>query len=247
MSEILKTKNYDIFKKHENNRPLDAANLKNIKASIQSRNLLDMRPILVDAKMRVIDGQHRLEAARALDLEIYYQIKREAFHEDIVLLNTHQKIWGRSEYLNYYTSLGNQDYQQLKDFCERRGLSLNESLAIMRSQRAYDEKSSFALGKFKFPSDEDLDLLEERMNNMELVLGRIEMFLLDGNKVIVKSIKTKIGLLKLLSNPECDVHTLIKKISYKTSALRKCADVQGYYEMFRDIYNWNARGNEIKD
>lgn len=68
------TKDYNIFKKHPNNREIFHANLEKIKRSIQIKNLLEYRPIIVDKKMQVIDGQHRLEAARQLGVPIYYQM-----------------------------------------------------------------------------------------------------------------------------------------------------------------------------
>jgi len=80
MPEVIKTKDYSIFKKHESNRGIDQNNLKKIVNSIKAEDLLAFRPILVDAQMRVIDGQHRLEAARLLDLDVYYQRKEEAIH-----------------------------------------------------------------------------------------------------------------------------------------------------------------------
>lgn len=245
MSQILKTKNYEIFKKHENNCPLDALNLSKIKASIMSRNLLEMRPILVDAQMRVLDGQHRLEAAKALEVDIYYQIKMEGNHEDIVLLNTNQRIWGRSEYLNYYVSLGNHDYRQLADFCKRRALTINEALSIFRSQAGLQEKRSFALGGFKFPPDEEMTVLEQNIDKTECILAQLEKYMIN-NKKIVRSIKAKIALLKLVSNPECNPSVLIKKISYNVDAIHQCATSEFYYEMFRTIYNWNARSNIIE-
>ena len=58
-----KTKNYEIFKIMDCNRELSAANLQKLIGSIKSRNLLEFRPIIVNSKMEIIDGQHRLAAA----------------------------------------------------------------------------------------------------------------------------------------------------------------------------------------
>lgn len=66
-----KTKNYSLFKKYAKNRDIDGRHVEKLIASIKTANLLDCEPILVNEKMEVIDGQHRLEAAKSLNLDIY--------------------------------------------------------------------------------------------------------------------------------------------------------------------------------
>ncbi len=120
MAKIQSTKDYDMFKKHENNRDIDSGNLRRIMASIQTQNMLEFRPILVDSKMRIIDGQHRLEAAKKLDVEVFYQINEESSHEDIALLNSAQKRWYTQDYMNYYASLGKSAYAKLLDYSKKK-------------------------------------------------------------------------------------------------------------------------------
>ena len=88
---IKETSDYDIFKKHVHNRPLVEGNILKILKSIQFKNLLKYRPILIDKDYRVIDGQHRLEAAKRLCISVFYEMKTDVEHVDIKLLNDNQK------------------------------------------------------------------------------------------------------------------------------------------------------------
>ena len=84
---IQKTKDYEMFKFRDDNRPLSQPHLKALIDSIKSKNLLEMRPIQVNAQFEVIDGQHRIAAAKALGVDIYYQVEESLNPEDIIRLN----------------------------------------------------------------------------------------------------------------------------------------------------------------
>ena len=81
--EIKSTKNYSLFSKIIGNRHLDAHNVKRLKQSIESIGL--QTPMMVNYKHGIIDGQHRLQAAKELDIAIDYYIvsnfKEENIHE----------------------------------------------------------------------------------------------------------------------------------------------------------------------
>ena len=116
---ILETSDYSIFQKHSSNRNIDKSNLNKIINSIKARNLLYLRPIIVNKNFEIIDGQHRLEAAKYLELPVFYQIQPEAVDEDIILLNDNMKRWTIDDYLNYYLSKGNIEYTKLNEFIKK--------------------------------------------------------------------------------------------------------------------------------
>lgn len=70
--QILKTSSYTRFNSMRGNRKVSERHVRSLVNSISNRNLLAANPILVDEAMNVIDGQHRLEAARKLNTPIYY-------------------------------------------------------------------------------------------------------------------------------------------------------------------------------
>lgn len=80
-----KTKNYDQFKIPPN-RPVSLVHVEKLVDANRKLNLMDCYPIIVNDKMELFDGQHRLQAARILDVEIYYIIKKDLVVDDSSLL-----------------------------------------------------------------------------------------------------------------------------------------------------------------
>ncbi len=113
---INKTRDYSIFKKHEANRKLDDLALKKLENSIKFKNMLNIRPIIVNNKMEIIDGQHRLEIAKRLSLDIFYTIDNNSDDNDIILLNNNQTRWTQKDYLNYYVNKNSKEYIKMNDF-----------------------------------------------------------------------------------------------------------------------------------
>src|SRR5215469_9874714 len=113
-----KTTDYEIFKKHPANRALNEKNLVEIMESLKKKNLLKFKPIIVDSNMYVLEGQHRLEAAKRLNLEVYYVQCNDTDPNDVVLFNCMKK-WETTDYLNYYASTGNENYIKLQDLLDK--------------------------------------------------------------------------------------------------------------------------------
>ncbi|MEK6878376.1 MAG: ParB/Srx family N-terminal domain-containing protein, partial [Nanoarchaeota archaeon] len=72
--KIEKTTDYKMFKKLKGNRNIYKPHLNGLIQSIQEENLLQYNPITINSDMEIVDGQHRLEAAKILKLDIYYLV-----------------------------------------------------------------------------------------------------------------------------------------------------------------------------
>lgn len=112
------TKDYNQFKKLIGNRQIDAKNVGAIAKNIQKNGLLPT-VVICNEKMEVIDGQHRIEALKRLNLPVYYQIHRGLGLKDCIAFNISSKKWTSQDYINTYVSQGNKDYIQLQRFAEK--------------------------------------------------------------------------------------------------------------------------------
>lgn len=72
--DVLFTKEYHIFKKYPLDHGINEKFLKYIMLSIKKENFLEHVPISITDDFFVLDGLHRLEAAKRLNIEIYYKI-----------------------------------------------------------------------------------------------------------------------------------------------------------------------------
>src|SRR5215469_12497290 len=98
---ILKTSDLSIFKNVSFNRDKNKKHIQDVVKIIKKENLLHLHPILVNNEMEVIDGQHRLEAAKDLGLEIFY-IKSNLSYDHILTSNLIQKNATLIDVIKFY-------------------------------------------------------------------------------------------------------------------------------------------------
>lgn len=234
-----KTRDLSIFKKHEKNRKIDPNNLKKIISSIQARNLLDMRPILVDSELRVKDGQHRLEAAKILGIEICYQIQEDVSDEDMILLNVNQASWSREDFLNYYENSGSVEYLKLREFCDKNGMRANDAINLFSKFSRVDGKKSlkFKKGEFKFPNPDEISKIEENLKKTDEIVDLMNNLSI-AKQHFLSSKRIKEAIYRIVANELVDFNKLKKKISIKFDSIRLAASVEAYYHLLKDIYNW---------
>lgn len=128
---IQSTTDYSLFKTLSGNRPIYLGHLNNLVDAIREKNLLATSPIIVNDNMEVVDGQHRLKAAMKLKVPIYYIVLKGGNLSEVQLLNTNSRNWTTDEFLESYVKRGYKDYKYLKDYAEKHGFSIANSLTIL--------------------------------------------------------------------------------------------------------------------
>lgn len=145
---IQKTINYDQFKFIKGNRELNQRHLTQLTLSILEDNLLSVNPILVNADLEVIDGQHRLEVARANKLEIYYIIMPNAGVNEVRQLNTFTRVWKMLDYVESYATQGNKQYQKLLKLMEEYSISATTAISFIYQSRSHATKNGIGGSSF---------------------------------------------------------------------------------------------------
>jgi ParB-like nuclease family protein len=228
-----------MFKKNQLNRAIVQTNLQKVMASIKAKNLLQFRPIIINENFEVIDGQHRLEAAKILGVEIYYEIDRDSHAEDMILLNMHQRSWGLDDYLNFYLQSGKEEYRKFEEFTQLEGLSMRQALNFLRGSSECS-RSKFKAGTFKFPSALEYIKISDMMSKFKNILDLIERMKIEGTQITSKH-KFREALTEILHCEDIDFEILRHKISINLDKMRLCANSGGYLLMLRDIYNWKNK------
>lgn len=138
---LQKTKNYEQFKFLEGNRAINANHLFQLTKSILKNNLLSVNPILVNEDMHVIDGQHRLEVAKANDLDIYYIILTGATIEQVIELNATVRPWTVRDFILSYANRGNKAYQWLQGFMREYSLTVTQCMVLIYGSASYKDEA----------------------------------------------------------------------------------------------------------
>lgn len=224
--EILETVDYDQFTDITANREVNQLHVKRLTEAIRQQNLLHLNPIIVTSKMEVVDGQHRLESARALKVPIYYMVDDHISKADIARLNSNKKNWGPMDYINYYTIEGNPDFMKLShlivDYPNIRPTTLIQMVSSNPANRQLDYKEGHLDMSCEETAREVLHLAD-KLRNMRYD------FAYDGRMMLALRHCIDTGLF--------DKMRFLTKIENDRMAFYKVARMSDYIKLIEEIYN----------
>ena len=119
VNEVYKTNDLSIFKTIDGNR---VPNLQHVKRLADSIRVYGMKcnPILVNEQMEVIDGQHRLMAAKESESFVYYIIVTGYSLKEVHTLNLNQKNWAKKDFMEGYANMKIEAYIKLREFIKKK-------------------------------------------------------------------------------------------------------------------------------
>lgn len=227
MSDIQKTSDYAYFKLVATNRPIDKNHVKRLKIAIVKKNLLALNPILVNSHMEVIDGQHRLQAAKELKLPIFFIMSDQVGQEDISALNTNKKMWQLGDYVQYHAKNGKAPYKALQIF-------LNNNAFLPPSNAVI-----IACGDVKPLDVREGKLKELDLDKAEAFMGRLS----DIRNHFSEAYSRKfIQAVRAAEKAKGYDHSrMVEKIAYNPRAMKPCITAKEYVKMLEEIYNWKLK------
>ncbi len=115
--ETLYTTDYKQFHLISDNRPIFLTHVQDLITSYRENpSLIRLKPILVDENLGVVDGQHRLEACKALEVPIPYQVVPGLTIDTAQLMNALQRPWRLIDFIHSYAGAGRPAYQQIERY-----------------------------------------------------------------------------------------------------------------------------------
>lgn len=240
----MQTDNLTQFKRIEN-RDICRNNVEKIKNSLKQKNLLELRPIIVNERMEIIDGQHRIEACKELGLPIWYEVQKGTSCDDIILLQN-QDRWTIEDYITFYCKKGYSDYIYLRDFMKKYNIKTRGALELL-SYKQHKLSEIVRLGKFKLR--EGISNIDDLMNNVSVV--RDKMIAVKGNVNWLKSSQLKEVIAKFLKRNDVDFKMLLLQLEIREDWILQKPSIPLYREMLLKIYNFRSRNpipnDEVKD
>lgn len=109
--KFVTTQNYEKFKFVKWNRPIDWNHVQRLKVSIQAHGLLQEIQCTKDYK--ILDGQHRYYALKALGMPVQAILKETNTENDVHEMNDLSKGWTILDILNEFVEKGNPNYIDL--------------------------------------------------------------------------------------------------------------------------------------
>jgi hypothetical protein len=244
VNKVYKTNDLSIFKQIGGNRVANPQHIKRLKASINENGML-CNPILVNEKMEVIDGQHRLLASQEANSFIYYIILNGYSLRQVHTLNLNQKNWNKKDFMDGYAEMGLESYIKLQKFIEVNtdftfmdciAMCSNLSVAgginfskITTKGEVGKQKEVFVEGTWV---GKDFILAQEWAEKLRLIKPYYNGY----NKT------TFVGtMLGLFSNAIFDYSEFMHKVRLQPKALVDCANREQQRLLIEEIYNYRSR------
>jgi hypothetical protein len=232
--QIQSTTDYSIFKFVSFNREKQKSHIENLKHIIQENNLLAFHPIIVNEKMEVIDGQHRLAAAQDLGLEIYY-VLGDVDYSHILNANLIQKRGSVKDAIKFYAVKDHlKDYILLIEYMKKLELDVKAMLCLLLGTSSHGVCNLIQKGKFIFPSDNIQN--KTLIDSYEELLCWAKERRLAPLSMIKSAYFTSAFRYLIISG--IPIKILLQKLSIKWFELKPQANSKQWMELLISIYNF---------
>lgn len=232
--KLVSTKDYDQFVFDDKNRALNERHVRELVDSIDERNLLHIEPGVIGKGMIVIDGQHRLEAARRLEVPYWYLHDESLSIEDAPRLNQHQFNWDLNQWENFWIQSGKEDYKKLKQFREQYGLPISVSISLTYSQNAFasgKDNDTYRAGDYEYQYGEFAETIASMLDDIQNVGGENKIDFAK-NTTFIKAILTAV------KSGEYDHDHFMEQLRSAPYMLERQANRKQYLRNIEDLYNY---------
>ncbi len=229
---VYSSKEYDKFSYLPGNRPVNKLHLTRLEDSL-SNQVLDT-VIIVNNKFQIIDGQHRFENFRKLNLPINFIISDNYGLKEVQILNSTMKKWENNDFLTGYCDLGMTDYIIFRNFKKDFGLPIIISLFLLSGEKesgstANNITTKFENGNFKVLQLEVAIDFAEKINKIKLLYKGAT------RRSFVYTIY------ELLHMPKFSFDIFLRKLALNPTALQDCVSIAQYKDLIETIYNKNNK------
>jgi hypothetical protein len=233
-TEIYETSEYDVFKRMKGNRPIDWKHVDEIKKAMATKDLKD--PIKVNQDFEVIDGQHTLEARKALGLPVYFVASQDGDLTSVQALNANRKAWSIDNYMHSYIERGVADYTTFQWYVEKYRLPKAISMELLYGRdpnskivfgsATKDLNKLFMDGKFRVNELEHAKQIGDKLLKLEPLFSHW------NNSRFMQA------LLYVMRNPNFKFTQFLDKCKRYPWLLKQMATGQLYTELIEQIYNY---------
>jgi len=244
VNKVYKTNDLSIFKSIDGNRVPNPQHIKRLKTSIIENGML-CNPILINDKMEVIDGQHRLIASQEAKSFIYYIILKDYSLSEVHTLNLNQKNWTKKDFMDGYADMGIESYIKLREFVKKHeDFTFTDCISLCSNNSAQPNGAStkfrlinpelstqevFTEGNWK---GKDFNLANEWAEKIRL----IKPYYANYNRSMFV-----LTMIILFKTENFDYSEFMHKLRLQPKALVDCANREQQKLLIEDIYNWRSR------
>lgn len=141
---LYQTSDYDAFTMVLGNRPIKPKHVARLAKRMRTEGFLQDQAIDVDPALAILDGQHRLLAAKEADVPVTYRVIATPVTISGIQGRNIQLPWTTNDFLQSHIARGDKRYIQLKAFADEYRLSVAISFRILSGMVADHGRSVLA-------------------------------------------------------------------------------------------------------
>lgn len=224
--KVLTTKDYNIFKEIKGNRDINKSRVTHLKKLMEKNgNRTDILPVIVNSKMQVLDGQHRLEALKQLGWEVGYVVETGNI-ETVRAINQGAKAWNWRDIATSYMKSGNKNYSNLLWVIDHYKLRFNPALRLVSVEIGNDRgmlRSRFYEGEL---ASRPIEVIADEAAHVNEVTAHLK-----DDRALVQS-----AIIRLMRHPEYDTKRMARKAE-QHGRISEFFRESDYLRELEDMYN----------
>lgn len=232
---LYSTKEYTQFKVLEGSREVQDRHVSALAKKLSNKNLMKEFPVIVNEKMEVIDGWHRIKACEILGFPVYYQVKPHLNSDDMTQINTGMRNWTWKDFAESFATRGNTNYKEFLQLFEDYGNTrFNVGLIYcgVRDTRAKLAKDgSLSLTPRRIFTDGNLEVKNYKL--AQKLLGQLDD-IVEASQV--NSRELAIALYSFMRTPDYDHVRMVDHVRQYGSVLKTCYSTTDFLYELDKIY-----------
>lgn len=230
----LSTNNYSLFTPHPKQRPIRDSHVQFLMGQMRKRGFLSSFPLMcvkVGQKIVVVDGHHRLEAAKNLGIILYYNVEGLDCLDAIGDVNASNSRWVLADFVRSHVVDGKPDYITLQKYVDC-GVAVVMAASLLAGHSAGSNNVTSALvnGTFKVKTTRHIDIILSIRDTMH------------GYNDAVSTSNFMKALSLCLWLPEFDHTIFLRTLKRYPMMLQRLSNIHDFLKSIEAVYNYNARG-----
>jgi ParB/Sulfiredoxin domain len=225
VTEVFSTKDYYQFSVLKGNRKINKFHLDRLKRSILEQQLIV--PIVVNAQLEIIDGQHRFEICKELNLPVYF-IKNDSYGlREVQRINSNFSVWKTDDYVDAYASEGNEEYIYFSEFRKKYALQPRTCLILLTGRQSTRYMDNLEMGQLKITNE------AFAVKVADMLLEIREHYAGYNRRSFVTA------MIQVINNAEYDHQFFLSQLERQPFALKDCTSKSYYLKNIELIYNYH--------
>ncbi len=230
-----KTTDYSIFNPNPNQRKYEETTEKELIEKMSRYGFLESGCVSCykeKGKLYLNTGHHRVKAAKALKLPVWYVIEHKWDTGGLISEGTSTRNWNLMDVCHIWANEGRKDYEILLNYVTK-GLPMRYASSLLRGEHAASGNARIAIrsGTFKVKSTANIDKILATVNHLKAKCPEA------GSMDFVSSLSA------LLFVPGFSLDRLIAKIQ-TVGSIEKTPSRHHMLDQLEEIYNFRSKDRE---